>query len=139
MDSSYSTQLHSNSLEVKAKKILFVMKSLRSLFLTFVLFCSCLSEWGRKDIKELHIVLSNHLDVGYSYLIVDVINKYFDEYFPKIHELSLAAKELKLPFIYTTQSWLISLYLECPPNACFFFFFFAFLQTKHKNKNKKQK
>jgi len=57
-------------------------------------------------------------DVGYANYTVNIINKYFTEYFPRAVEI---AKDLWTggyveTFIYTTHPWLVSLYLDCPPN-----------------------
>ena len=40
------------------------------------------------------------------------------EYFPRAVNISLEIRERKLKdnFIYTTHAWLISLYIDCPPN-----------------------
>ena len=64
-------------------------------------------------------MISNHLDVGYTDLLVPVINRYFDDFFPAIRRYGdeLAALNVNMSWVYTTQPWLVSLYLECPPHA----------------------
>lgn len=69
-------------------------------------------------VDQVHVVFMNHLDVGYANFAGLIINKYFNSYFPRAVRL---AGEMKLyrpdeSFIYTTQPWLIDLYLDCPPN-----------------------
>jgi len=58
------------------------------------------------------------VDAGYANYTVDIINDYFHEYFPKAVEVAhaLRAGSYVETFIYTTHSWLVSLYLDCPPN-----------------------
>ena len=77
------------------------------------------------DTEEVHVIFMNHLDVGYDGIdptgfINNVLNVYFDEYFPRA--ISLAA-ELAMnvssnrQFVYTTHPWLVYLYLNCPNNV----------------------
>ena len=73
-------------------------------------------------INNVHVVFINHLDVGYDGIypetgfIVNVLNRYFQEYFPRAINLAKVIKQWnpKLSFIYTTHPWLVSLYLDCP-------------------------
>ena len=88
--------------------------------LSFLCFANIVNgEQDRLAIKELHVVISNHLDCGYTNFLVNVVNKYFDEYFPEIRKYGeeLNALNINISWVYTTQPWLISLYLECPPNS----------------------
>lgn len=52
-------------------------------------------------------------DVGF---ISEVLNRYFMEYFPRAIYLSqqLQMEGYVENFIYTTQPWLVSMYLNCP-------------------------
>ena len=76
------------------------------------------------EIEEVHVVFMNHLDVGYNGInpstgfINNVLNKYFDEYFPRAVLLGeeIVSKQLDIGFIYTTHPWLVYLYLNCPAN-----------------------
>ncbi|XP_052819190.1 uncharacterized protein LOC128245032 [Mya arenaria] len=75
-------------------------------------------------IKDVHLIFMNHLDVGYSFNnkpghVLTVINAYFQEYFPRAVKtaLDLYALGYVERFIYTTHPWLVSLYLDCPPNV----------------------
>jgi len=57
-------------------------------------------------------------DVGYADVINDILNEYFQKYF---HLATTTWKALKdggyvETFIYTTHPWLVSMYLDCPPN-----------------------
>jgi hypothetical protein len=68
------------------------------------------------QIDVIHVVSMNHLDVGFTDLSTNVVNKYFDNYFPLAIKTSNTLRERKSPigYIYTTHSWLVSLYLDCP-------------------------
>jgi hypothetical protein len=76
--------------------------------------------------KKVHVVYMNHLDVGFNGqdkigFTYNVVNLYFDKYFPLAVKVSEDIR--KLPgnerFVYTTHSWLVSLYLHCPTNGIF--------------------
>ena len=75
-------------------------------------------------VNNVHMIFSNHLDVGFDgigYLgpsiALSVINKYFDDYFPLSIEIAHnLTTQHNLTFSWMTQSWLISMYLDCPPN-----------------------
>eukprot|EP01084_Bolivina_argentea_P044396 81697_1 len=69
------------------------------------------------SISKVHVVMSNHLDVGFTDFIVNVVNEYFDNYYPMVSELKTNLSASNITFQYLTHSWLLSLYLECPPNA----------------------
>ena len=67
-------------------------------------------------ITKVHVIFSNHLDVGYVDMALAVVNKYFDVYFARAARL---AAELRAAggaerFRWMTQSWLVALYLDCP-------------------------
>ncbi|KAK3603808.1 hypothetical protein CHS0354_042809 [Potamilus streckersoni] len=98
-------------------------------FKALVCFCllSCVSshllKTSDEDIKYVHIIFMNHLDVGYSLYdepgyLVAVLNRYFTEYFPRAITvaLQLVTYGFSENFIYTTHPWLVSMYLDCPPN-----------------------
>lgn len=71
----------------------------------------------------VHVVFSNHLDIGFAmdpFTGYDntVINTYFTEYFPRAIWLDKWMRELDTKgdrYRYMTHSYLISLYLDCPP------------------------
>ena len=72
--------------------------------------------WAKTaEAQNVHVVFMNHLDVGYASFIGNIINEYFQTYFPRAIRLAAEA-ELGSGFIYTTHSWLVSLYVNCPVN-----------------------
>ena len=76
--------------------------------------------WAKTPrVENVHVVFMNHLDVGYAKFIGDIINEYFITYFPRAVNLGAMAEEWGNGFIYTTHPWLVSLYLDCPPNLEF--------------------
>jgi len=75
------------------------------------------------DVEVVHIVAMNHFDVGYnikennnSPYMLDVVNGYFDVFFPQAVNLAneMRANGTDDRFIYTTHAWLVDLYLHCP-------------------------
>ena len=66
----------------------------------------------------VHVVFSNHLDVGFANTAVNIVNEYFDTYFPAAVNFSETLRDIKYPDSYTwmTHSYLLSLYYSCPPN-----------------------
>ena len=67
--------------------------------------------------------MQNHLDVGYNGIpgigfINNILNIYFQEYYPRALQIAQEVRELGGTdrFVYTTHPWLMSLYLDCPPN-----------------------
>lgn len=78
---------------------------------------------GIFDVKHVHVVSMNHLDVGFSIpgnelaYTYNVLNKYFDTYFPQAIKTArtLFENDPEGPqYIYTTHCWLVSMYLDCP-------------------------
>ncbi len=74
-------------------------------------------------LKQVHVVFMNHLDVGYNGIpitgfINNVLNTYFQEYFPRAIRLGYEMKDTDPDhgFIYTTHPWLLDMYLNCPKN-----------------------
>ena len=84
--------------------------------------------WVKQEpIKKVHLLFMNHLDVGYAIhlyegnpygFISNVLNTYQREYIPRAISLQKTLRAMNRPerFIYTTHPWLISLYIDCPPN-----------------------
>jgi hypothetical protein len=68
------------------------------------------------NITTVHLIQSNHLDVGYTATARDVINQYFTSYFPRAikvgQELRRANGTERLKWM--TQTYLVTLYLNCP-------------------------
>jgi hypothetical protein len=82
------------------------------------------STWRKKSmIDVVHIVAMNHLDLGYNGvpgtgLINNILNRYFQVYFPRAIAMANALRDLGLEerLIYTTHPWLLYMYLHCPAN-----------------------
>ncbi|KAJ8311290.1 hypothetical protein KUTeg_011157 [Tegillarca granosa] len=74
----------------------------------------------QKDVPvtRVHLIFMSHLDVGYDAYIGFIINEYFDTYFPRAISMAEGLVDSKYGerFIYTTHPWLVSLYIDCPPN-----------------------
>ncbi|CAE7237749.1 unnamed protein product [Symbiodinium sp. CCMP2592] len=69
---------------------------------------------GVASIRKVHVVSSNHLDIGFDGIPEigydnNVINRYFSVYFPRAIDTAS-----KVPYVWMTQSYLVSLYLDCP-------------------------
>ncbi|KAL3138964.1 hypothetical protein ABBQ32_005773 [Trebouxia sp. C0010 RCD-2024] len=72
--------------------------------------------------EKVHVVFSNHLDLGFDGINPvpgtddNVINKYFTEFFPQAINTSRHLLERGGPerLQWMTQSWLVSIYLDCP-------------------------
>lgn len=70
------------------------------------------------NVSVVHVIQGCHLDVGFIHTAPDIVNLWFDEYFPLAFEVgaeldSWANSTARLKF--TAQSWLVSLYVNCPP------------------------
>ena len=75
----------------------------------------------------VHVIFSNHVDVGFStpnghgFLAANAIDIYMRTYFlaavQTANEMRAAGADR---FIWMTQSWLVSLYFDCPPNMGFY-------------------
>lgn len=75
------------------------------------------------SVSVVHVVAMNHLDVGYDGipllgLINNILNRYFDVYFPRAIAVAAALRARGGPerLIYTTHAFLVHLYLHCPAN-----------------------
>ena len=67
------------------------------------------------DIHTVHLVFMNHLDIGYTTTVNNVLNEYIHQYYTQVAKLSdeMRAKGTDR-FVYTTHPWLMSLLLDCP-------------------------
>ena len=69
-------------------------------------------------VSTVHLIMSSHLDVGYTAQPQDVINQAFTEHFPRAAGVGAAirarggAERLR----WMTHTYLVSLFLDCPPN-----------------------
>jgi hypothetical protein len=68
------------------------------------------------NITTVHLIQSNHLDVGYTNTARNVINQYFTSFFPRAIKVGqdLRAKNGTERLKWMTQTYLVSLYLNCP-------------------------
>lgn len=88
------------------------------LVLALFVFSALCIQSVRSDtiIDRVHVVFSCHLDVGYAALIADIVNEWFDLYFPQAIATANAMRagggEDRFKFM--THSWLVSMYLDCP-------------------------
>jgi hypothetical protein len=75
-----------------------------------------------REFSRVHLVFMNHLDVGYNGIpitgfISNILNIYFHQHFPRAVSVAATMRATSQQrFIYTTHPWLVSLYLDCPPN-----------------------
>eukprot|EP00041_Stephanoeca_diplocostata_P038930 m.1569137 g.1569137 ORF g.1569137 m.1569137 type:complete len:795 (+) comp25298_c0_seq5:74-2458(+) len=67
-------------------------------------------------VTTIHVISSNHFDAGYADLTATVINNYFDNYFPRAASVGAdLRKNCSQSLKWMTFSYLVSLYLDCPP------------------------
>ena len=68
------------------------------------------------DVKKVHMVWMNHLDMGYTNTIASVVNIYFHEYFQRAVDTAEAVNRPGQAemFKYTSHAFLIDLFLNCP-------------------------
>ena len=87
-------------------------------------------------VTTVHVISSNHLDVGFnnvgiqpnSYLSADVIDEYNRLYFPRALRSAQELRDMaangtnpnNVTLTWTTHAWLVSLYMDCPPNMGFY-------------------
>ena len=63
-------------------------------------------------VTTVHVIASNHFDAGYASLTADVVNEYFTKYFKRAARVGATFGK---PLYWLTHSWLVSLYMDCPP------------------------
>ena len=63
----------------------------------------------------MHLVFSNHLDLGYSAFVNEVVNQYLFDFFPQV---TAVAKELRergdAQLRFMTHPWLLEAFFSCP-------------------------
>ncbi len=69
------------------------------------------------QLRKIIVLFKTHLDVGFTDLAANVVDRYMTEYIPRALDI---AQELNLPgqerrFVWTTGSWLIAEYLRTAP------------------------
>ncbi len=72
------------------------------------------SEINPAEIDKVHVIFKTHLDVGFTDLAENVINRYFEHFIPTSLSLAEELRKNNHPerFIWTTGSWLIYEYLN---------------------------
>eukprot|EP00048_Salpingoeca_helianthica_P005546 m.89006 g.89006 ORF g.89006 m.89006 type:complete len:722 (-) comp13639_c1_seq3:776-2941(-) len=74
--------------------------------------------WGANDITTVHVVQGCHLDVGFADSAAGIINRWFTEHFPnaiKVADQLRKDTRNNARLMFTAQSYVVSLYLDCPP------------------------
>jgi len=83
------------------------------------------SSWQETSgIEVVHLLSMSHIDVGYHVgyspfaRIIEVLQAYVDTFFPRAIAIARALRDLggSERLLYTSHSWLLSLYLHCPAN-----------------------
>ncbi|KAL4420038.1 hypothetical protein ABPG77_001288 [Micractinium sp. CCAP 211/92] len=71
-----------------------------------------------EPVELVRIVFSSHLDVGYTNIDSEVINTWFHEHYPRAIQVAQELRKRGGPerLVFLTHSWLVALYLDCPPH-----------------------
>ncbi len=71
-----------------------------------------------RTIRTVHVVQACHVDMGFGGTIAGIVNEWFDTYFPRIISVAEQLREANsssgAALKFMTQSYLVSLYLDCP-------------------------
>ena len=72
---------------------------------------------GKGNITKVHVVHGCHFDAGFVDTTVNIVNRYFDEIYPRVYTdaVSYEKEGGNVQMRFTTQSWLLSLFFDCPP------------------------
>ena len=72
----------------------------------------------QQNISTIYLVSSCHLDVGFADSAANIVNRYFDFFIPEAILITNTLREYggEERLVFTTHSYLVSLYLDCPPN-----------------------
>lgn len=81
-----------------------------------IVYIDSLATW----VDKVHLVMSNHFDCGFANTAKNIVNEYFDKYIPNAVKYGDAfvanyTNSTYNGYTWMTQSWLISLYFDCPP------------------------
>jgi len=72
------------------------------------------------EVKTVHVVQGAHLDVGFAQTAPDIINLWFHDHFSQAYivgkQLEAMGSQTNARLSFTVQSWLVSLFMNCPPN-----------------------
>jgi hypothetical protein len=79
----------------------------------------CFYEANAVNITYVHVIQSCHFDAGFADGTVQILNRWFTQFFPAAATIGaeLAAKGGGLGLRFMAQSWIVSLYVDCPPGA----------------------
>lgn len=71
------------------------------------------------NITTVHVVQASHFDAGFAQSTVGILNLWFNTHYPRGYEvgLQLQARGGDEQLKFMTQSWIVSMYLNCPPNV----------------------
>eukprot|EP01012_Entosiphon_sulcatum_P032079 TRINITY_DN40828_c0_g1_i1.p1 TRINITY_DN40828_c0_g1~~TRINITY_DN40828_c0_g1_i1.p1 ORF type:complete len:800 (-),score=122.49 TRINITY_DN40828_c0_g1_i1:16-2391(-) len=85
--------------------------------------CHCDVGWtgpfcADTPITTVHVIQACHLDVGFADSAQGIINRYFTQHFPNITKIAQQLRDAggNATLQFTAQSYVVSLYLNCPPN-----------------------
>lgn len=68
-----------------------------------------------QNITKVYLISSCHLDLGFANSLVNIVNEYFDKHFPNAISISNILRKMgKERLVFTTHSYLVWLYLNCP-------------------------
>ncbi|MCB9207344.1 MAG: DUF5054 domain-containing protein [Ignavibacteriales bacterium] len=72
------------------------------------------NEQINNEIEKVHVIFKTHLDIGFTDLAENVVERYFKSFIPSALSLAEEIREEKLKenFVWTTGSWLIYEFLE---------------------------
>lgn len=71
-------------------------------------------------IKTVYVIQSCHFDAGFANTLVNIVNLWFDTHFPNAYAIGselAAMKNTTAGLKFMAQSWIVSLYTNCPPNS----------------------
>ena len=65
-------------------------------------------------VKNVHVIFKTHLDIGFTDLAANVVDKYMNTFIPQALSLSkrMASDDGRSKFIWTVGSWMIEEYLQ---------------------------
>ena len=69
------------------------------------------------NVTTIYLVSSCHLDVGFADTAANIVNEYFDRYFPEAIEFANILRKLGVEerLVFTTHPYLVYLYMNCHP------------------------
>lgn len=74
--------------------------------------------WSKQEtnISTIYLISSCHLDVGFANTAQNIVNEYFDKYFPDAIKIANDLRALggEERLVFTTHPYLVYLYTNCP-------------------------